>query len=103
MNMGKVVIVTEETAQAYVDSILAEAFVPAADKVREVKEYLDKNFKNARLYNMTPKEILLRVENNFPHVIEDETDRRKFLKQIIKDWYSGKLKDDGVLSVNMIQ
>ena len=52
---------------------------------------------------MTPRELLLMVDDEFVGMMKDEKDRRKFLKQIIRDWSSGKLKDDGVLSVSMIE
>lgn len=101
MTKKRNVIVTEDVAQAYVDSILTEGFIPSVEKVRLVKQYLDKHFKNASLYNMTPRELLLMVDDEFVGMMKDENDRRKFLKQIIRDWSSGKLKDDGVLSVSM--
>lgn len=103
MTKKRNVIVTEDVAQAYVDSILTEGFIPSVEKVRLVKQYLDKHFKNASLYNMTPRELLLMVDDEFVGMMKDEKDRRKFLKQIIRDWSSGKLKDDGVLSVSMIE
>ena len=55
------------------------------------------------LKTMTLGEFLLMLDDKFHSIINDDGDRKKFLKQIIKDWYMGKLTKNGVLSVNFIK
>lgn len=91
-----------------------------------MKNYLDKNFAPVQiddidangypikdkmvnmlsngqpLKTMSLKEFLLLLDDKFHAIITDDEDRKKFLKQIIKDWYSGRLTKNGLLSVNFI-
>lgn len=110
-----------------VGEILQESFYPMADKVLAVKSFLDKSFArqlqddidaNGRpkkkcvcimlssdgmqLRTMSMREVLLMVEDEFINMIKDETDRRAFLKQVIKDWFYNKISKQGLLSVNLI-
>ena len=52
------------------------------------------------LKTMQPKEFLLFLDDKFHGMIADESDRKKFLKQVIKDWYNNKISKNGLLSVN---
>ena len=109
-----------------VGDILQESFFPVADKVMVVKKFLDKSFmrqlqddidangypkkkcvvmllsrdKNP-LKTMSMRELLLMLDDKFNSMVKDEKDRRKFLKQIIRDWFDNKISKQGLLSVNI--
>lgn len=110
-----------------VGDILQESFFPMADKVLMVKKFLDKGFirqlqddidtngypkkkcvvvlkstDNQPLKTMAMRELLLMLDDKFNSMVKDEKDRRKFLKQIIRDWFNNKISKQGLLSVNLI-
>lgn len=125
-SMAKKILINEETEREIIGDILTEAFSPSTEKVLLVKNYLDKNFAPVQiddidangypikdkmvnmlsngqpLKTMSLKEFLLLLDDKFHAIITDDEDRKKFLKQIIKDWYSGRLTKNGLLSVNFI-
>ena len=125
MTKNKTVIITEETEQKLIADILAEAFYPTSDKVLAIKEYLDKNFAKQKLDSLdnngyptkentvvmlskekqplktlSMKELLRLLDDKFHNMVSDNIDRKKFLKQVIRDWYHNKIKNNGILSVN---
>lgn len=108
-----------------ISELISEAFYPNVDKVLFIKDYIDKNFKKQSLNDIdangypcsTPsvvmmsnngqpiktmemKEFLLFLDDKFRNMISDESDRKKFLKQVISDWYNNKISKNGLLSVN---
>lgn len=110
-----------------VGDILQESFFPLADKVLMVKKFLDKGFTRQLqddidangypkkkcvvvmlstdkqpLKTMAMRELLLMLDDKFNSMVKDEKDRRKFLKQIIRDWFDNKISKQGLLSVNLI-
>lgn len=125
--MMKKILINENTENEIIDSLLTESFSPSAEKVLLIKNYIDKNFAKVEiddidengyptkdkmvnllssgqpLKTMTLGEFLLMLDDKFHSIINDDGDRKKFLKQIIKDWYMGKLTKNGVLSVNFIK
>lgn len=125
--MRKNILINEETEREIVGGILTESFSPSAEKVLLVKDYIDKNFAKVEiddidengyptkdkmvnmlsggqpLKTMTLGDFLLILDDKFHSIITDDNDRKKFIKQIIKDWYTGKLAKNGVLSVNFIK
>lgn len=125
--MGKRIKITEEARQKFVTSVLAEALSPSSDKVLLVKDYLDKNFTRSDmddidetgyptkvktvlmlsdtgqpLRQMDMAELLMVLDDKFNRIFTDDADRKKFLKQVIRDWYQYKIGIDGVLSVNCL-
>lgn len=125
MTKSKTLIITEETEQKLIADILAEAFYPTSDKVLAIKEYLDKNFAKQKLDSLDDngyptkentvvllskekqplktlnmKELLRLLDDKFHNMVSDNLDRKKFLKQVIKDWYQNNIKNNGILSVN---
>lgn len=118
--------INENIEQSIIDSLLTEAFNPSAEKVLIIKDYLDKNFNKNKIddidsngyptkvniFNMVsngqniktlqPDEMLSLLDDKFSKIINDNNDRRKFLKQVLIDWYSNKISDNGLLSVNTI-
>ena len=125
MKSSKTVIITEETEQKLIADILEEAFYPTSDKVLAIKEYLDKNFAKQKLDSLdvngyptkentvvmlskekqplktlNMKELLRLLDDKFHNMVSDNLDRKKFLKQVIRDWYHNNIKNNGILSVN---
>ena len=127
MKSNKTIIITEETEQKLIADILAEAFYPTSDKVLAIKAYLDKNFEKQKLDSLdingyptkektvvlvskekqplktlNMKELLRFLDDNddFRKMISDDIDRKKFLKQVIRDWYTNNIDRNGILSVN---
>lgn len=125
MKSSKTLIITEETEQKLIADILEEAFYPTSDKVLAIKEYLDKNFAKQKLDSLdvngyptkentvvmlskekqplktlNMKELLRLLDDKFHNMVSDNLDRKKFLKQVIRDWYHNNIKNNGILSVN---
>ena len=124
---NKTIILDESREQKLIDNILEETFYPNAEKVLLIKNYLDKNFSKQKLdsldingyptkeltvillsnekqplktFNM--KEFLRLLDDRFHKIITKDEDRKKFLKQVITDWYNDKIKSNGILSVNFL-
>lgn len=118
--------ISEDNERQIIQDILAEAYYPTGEKVLAIKEYLDSNFQriqtddidekgypkkvngvtlmsgNQPLKPMTMSELLIMLDDKFMHMISDKNDRRKFLMQVIRDWYDNKIDRNGVLSVNFV-
>lgn len=119
------ILINEGDETKIISELISEAFYPNVDKVLFIKDYIDKNFKKQSLDDIdtngypctTPsvvmmsksgqpmktmemKEFLLFLDDKFHNMISDESDRKKFLKQVITDWYNNKISKNGLLSVN---
>lgn len=120
--------INEETLnEDIVSNILQESFYPVSDMVLKVKHFLDNSFTRQLqddidsngypkkkcvvtmlstdrqpLKTMSMRELLLMLDDKFNSMVKDEADRRKFLKQIIRDWFENKITKQGLLSVNLI-
>lgn len=125
---GKTIKINESVLnEDIVGNILQESFFPMGEKVIMVKKFLDKGFRkqlqdditadgyptkkcvvilksadNQDLKTMSMRELLLMLDDKFNSMVKDEKDRRKFLKQIIRDWFDNKITKQGLLSVNFI-
>lgn len=124
----RVIKINENTLnEEIVGDILQESFFPMADMVLMVKKFLDKGFTRdlqddidsngypkkkcvvsmlstdkQPLKTMSMRELLLLLDDKFNSMVSDESDRRKFLKQVIRDWFDNKISKQGLLSVNLI-
>lgn len=123
----KNIIITEQEEQKLIESILQEVYYPTSDKVLAIKSYLDKNFAKQELDSLDDngyptkektvmllskekqplktlnmKELLRLLDDKFHNMISDNIDRKKFLKQVIRDWYQNNIKSNGILSVNYL-
>ena len=122
----KTIKISEDVERDIIANVLTEAFYPEREKVLSIKDYLDKNFTRyenidvdedgyPKLYNavqlimngqpvkpMTMEELLIHLDDKFINMIRDKSDRRKFLIQVIKDWYNNKIDRNGLLSVNLV-
>ena len=110
-----------------VGDILQESFYPISNMVLVVKRFLDNGFTRQLqddidengyptkksvvtmlstdkqpLKTMSMRELLLMLDDKFNSLVEDDKDRRKFLKQVIRDWFNNKITKQGLLSVNLI-
>ena len=122
----KTIKISENAERDVIANVLTEAFYPEREKVLSIKDYLDKNFTRyenidvdedgyPKSYNavqlimngqpvkpMTMEELLRHLDDKFMNMIRDKSDRRKFLIQVIKDWYNNKIDRNGLLSVNLV-
>lgn len=122
----KTIKISENAERDVIANVLTEAFYPEREKVLSIKDYLDKNFTRyenidvdedgyPKSYNavqlimngqpvkpMTMEELLRHLDDKFINMIRDKSDRRKFLIQVIKDWYNNKIDRNGLLSVNLV-
>ena len=123
MNMGKKIIITEQQEQTLLEHLIMEKTYPIdPNKVLLVKSYLDKNFKKGKLAqfgddgmpeglsvagmmsggnvvkNLTARQLFDVLENEFRGMFSDKIQRSKFLAQVIKDWYAGRISKEGLLS-----
>lgn len=122
----KTIKISEDAERDVIANVLTEAFYPEREKVLSIKDYLDKNFTRyenidvdedgyPKSYNavqlimngqpvkpMTMEELLRHLDDKFINMIRDKSDRRKFLIQVIKDWYNNKIDRNGLLSVNLV-
>lgn len=121
----RTIVITEEAEQSLISDLLTEAFYPSAEKVLAIKEYLDANFARQLLDSLdgngypikektvnllskdkqplktlNMKELLRLLDDKFHSMISDDNDRKKFLKQVIKDWYNKKINRSGILTFN---
>lgn len=123
---NRTIKINEDNERQIIQDILAESYYPTGEKVLTIKNYLDGNFQriqsddidekgypkkvncvmlmsgNQALKPMTMSELLLMLDDKFIKMISDKSDRRKFLMQVIKDWYDNKIDRNGVLSVNFV-
>ncbi len=123
--MNKIVI-DENTENKVINFFLSEAFIPKTDLVLQIKKYIDDNFARQMLddiENGYPKkvstvvmlssdkqplktlqmsEFLMLLDDKFHTIIKDDEDRKKFLKQIIKDWFNNTISKNGILTKNYI-
>lgn len=127
--MAKRVIKINEDALngEMVGDLIQESFCPVSDMVVVVKRFLDRGFSRQLqddiddngypkkkcvvtmlsvdrqpLKTMSMRELLLMLDDKFNSMVKDDEDRRKFLKQIIRDWFDNKITKQGLLSVNLI-
>ncbi|MCD8208313.1 MAG: hypothetical protein LUD72_10285 [Bacteroidales bacterium] len=114
---------TKERAMSYI----FESVSPKAEQVSIIKAFLDKNFRRQAMddinadgqpvkiqavtqvnpsgqpvRDMQMNELLMYLDDQFNKIITDGTDRKKFLKQVITDWFYNKINKNGLLSVNYI-
>ena len=126
MTKNKTIIANQQTLNETLTYLLSEAFVPSAEKTVIVKDYLDKNFvrqmvddvdengypKRTRMAGMksggqvlkqlTMRELMLLLVDKYRKMMKNEDDLKKFMQQIIKDWFGKTISKEGILSVNFI-
>lgn len=121
--MGKKIVITEKQEQILLEHLIMERSYPIdPNKVLLVKAYLDKNFKKGKLAqfgdngipeglsvvgmtyggnvvkNLTARQLYDVLEDEFRGMFPDKIQLSKFLAQVIKDWYAGRISKEGLLS-----
>lgn len=126
--MGKKIKITENVEQRLIKLMLSENFFyPNPDKVLVVKKYLDVNFiqsaiddisssglptksssvnmknQNGQVINtISLGDLFYMIQEKFKNIENDKSNRDLFLKQVINDWYNKKISREGGLSVNYL-
>lgn len=97
------------------------------NKVKIIRRYLDKGFVREKMHiinsngypeakqivgmigtdgnvlrNMTDVQLFYLLQDRFSKLYDNSDFRDRLLKQIIRDWYSHKISDCGLLSVNSL-
>ena len=122
------IIINEEIENRWFKQILSESFYPTTERVLMIKRFLDGNFQRSEIDDIGedgyPKkvksvvlmsnnkqplktrsqdELLILLDDKFNHMISDKNDRKKFFRQIIKDWMENRISKEGILSVNFLK
>lgn len=108
------------------ENMLSEAFAPNAQQVVIIKKYLDSNFRRTfiddidefakpikrpaitrlimgqEVETIEGSELVDILAEKFPNMIGNKEDAKKFMTQIVKDWFDKKISDNGILSVNFL-
>lgn len=117
--MGKRIIITEKQRDELIRLMVMEDTNMRIEKALVVKKFLDDNFKRADISeigkdgyakatpivvyldaykqpikNMTDEDLLYMLLDKFKNIMEDETEKRQFLLDIMKAWYKKDKKLD---------
>ena len=114
--------ITERQERLILKAILNEEYGGLSDKVGEVKKYLDNNFmrmstlefKDGEPQNtevvawvdknkqpiklLTDVQLFYLIQEKSKNILSDKEERDKFLKQIIKQWYTNNIGKNNTLS-----
>jgi hypothetical protein len=122
--MKKIIITEEKEHLLYEEAVLEEMFGGWGDKVKAVKDYLDKNFARASatifgedgrpqvkqvvawlddykqiVKTLTEVQLFYIIQDQFKKILPDKSERDKFIIQVLKDWYNKKIRKNYWLSV----
>jgi uncharacterized protein (DUF111 family) len=122
--MKKIIISEDKEHLLYEEAMLEEMFGGWGDKVKSIKDYLDKNFARAAatmfgedgkpqikqvvawlddykqvVKTLTEVQLFYIIQDQFKKIISDKKERDKFLIQVLKDWYNNKITKNYSLSV----
>ncbi len=122
--MKKIIITEEKEHLLYEEAVLEEMFGGWGDKVKAVKDYLDKNFARASatifgedgrpqvkqvvawlddykqiVKTLTEVQLFYIIQDQFKKILSDKSERDKFIIQVLKDWYNKKISKNYSLSV----
>jgi uncharacterized protein (DUF111 family) len=122
--MKKIIISEDKEHLLYEEAMLEEMFGGWGDKVKAIKDYLDKNFARAAatmfgedgkpqikqvvawlddykqvVKTLTEVQLFYIIQDQFKKIIYDKKERDKFLIQVLKDWYNNKITKNYSLSV----
>ena len=121
----KTIIISESKSKEFIRRITENALNESySDKVLVVKKFLDNNFIRSNVENLrddgtvgqkgvvvlkdsagqptektfTDIQLFYLVQDKFKKILSKDNGRDNFLKQIIKDWFYGKISKYGSLS-----
>ena len=122
--MKKIIISEEKEHLLYEEAMLEEMFGGWGDKVKSIKDYLDKNFARAAatifggdgkpqvkqvvawlddykqiVKTLTEVQLFYIIQDQFKKILPDKKERDKFIIQVLKDWYNNKITKNYSLSV----
>ena len=110
--MKKIIISEEKEHLLYEEAMLEEMFGGWGDKVKSIKDYLDKNFARAAatifgedgkpqikqvvawldeyrqvVKTLTEVQLFYIIQDQFKKILSNKEERDKFIIQVLKDWY----------------
>jgi hypothetical protein len=120
----KQIIISENKEHIIEEEIISELFGGWGDKVKLVKDYLDKNFARAAatifgsdgrpqvkqvvawlddykqvVKTLTDVQLFYVIQDQFKKILPNKEERDKFIIQVLKDWYNNKISKNYSLSV----
>ena len=118
------IIISEKGEKILKECAINEVYGGLGDKVKVVKDYLDKHFSRANttimgkdgtpetqqvvawlddykqvVKTLTDVQLFYVIQDKFKNILPGSDERDKFLKQVIKDWYNHKISKNNSLSV----
>ena len=122
--MKKIIINESQESALLEEAVIEEMFGGWGEKVKVIKDYLDKNFSraNATIFGkdgrpqtqevvawldkykqivktLTDVQLFYIIQDQFKKIISDKQERDKFIIQVLKDWYNHKISKNYSLSV----
>ena len=122
--MKKIIITEDKEYLLYEEAMLEEMFGGWGEKVKSIKDYLDKNFARAAatifgadgkpqvkqvvawldeykqiVKTLTEVQLFYIIQDQFKKILSDKKERDKFIIQVLKDWYNNKISKNYSLSV----
>lgn len=122
--MKKIIINEDKEHLLYEEAMLEEMFGGWGDKVKAIKDYLDKNFARAAatifgedgkpqikqvvawlddykqiVKTLTDVQLFYIIQDQFKKILPNKEERDKFIIQVLKDWYNNKISKNYSLSV----
>lgn len=122
--MKKIIIDENKEYLLYEEAVIEEMFGGWGEKVKAVKDYLDKNFSRAMstiigddgkpkiqqvvawlddykqvVKTLTDVQLFYVIQDQFKKILPNREERDKFIIQVLKDWYNHKISKNYSLSV----
>ena len=122
--MKKIIINESQESLLLEEAMIEEMFGGWGEKVKAVKDYLDKNFSRASatifgkdgipqvhesvawldkykqiVKTLTDVQLFYIIQDQFKNILPDKQERDKFIIQVLKDWYNHKISKNYSLSV----
>ena len=122
--MKKIIINENKEHILYEEALIEEMFGGWGEKVKLVKDYLDKNFSRAAatiigpdgkpqiqqvvawlddfkqvVKTLTDVQLFYIIQDQFKKILPNREERDKFIIQVLKDWYNHKISKNYSLSV----
>jgi hypothetical protein len=121
--MKKIIISEDKEHLLYEEAMLEEMFGGWGDKVKAIKDYLDKNFARAAatmfgedgkpqikqvvawldgfkqiIKTLTDVQLFYIIQDQFKKILSNREERDKFIIQVLKDWYNHKISKNNSLT-----
>lgn len=121
--MKKIIINEDKELLLYEEAVIEEMFGGWGEKVKAVKDYLDKNFSRASatiigddgkpqiqqvvawlddfkqvVKTLTDVQLFYVIQDQFKKILPNREERDKFIIQVLKDWYNHKISKNNSLT-----